>query len=322
MGSPSIGIDLRHLRYFLAVMEELHFGRAADRLHIAQPPLSQAIRRVEKELGVQLLHRTTRVVRPTEAGLAFAREAADVLASFEAAVAEARRVGGAGEVLRIGSIPDLALERLQAFLRELSLREPSARVQVTHLHSGEQMRRLHRSELEIGIFDDPGPVSEIETEPLFAGEPLGAFLPREHALAERPALGPDDLRGERLVTYPRAENPALHDRLVGILDDAGFSFAALHEASSMNARDLMLAVDEGRGVAVGPLSLASVSEAGALVYSRPLDPPVSMPDTVLAWRRNPPRHLAALLASIRQVAGELRGASGDERPQTPETSAA
>jgi len=316
MATTPIGIELRHLRYFLAVMEELHFGRAADRLHIAQPPLSQAIRKIEDELGVQLLHRTTRVVTPTDAGRAFAKEAADVLASFDTAVAEARRAGGGGDLLHIGSMPDLSLERLRTFLRELSEREPRLRLEVTHLYSGEQMSRLQRGELEMGIFHDPGPVSELVTEPLFAGEPLAVFLPKSHTLVGKAVLGPDDLRSEVRVTYPRRGNPALHDRLTQIIDDAGFSFAALHEASSMNARDLILAVDEGLGVAVGPASLASVSEAGALVCCRRLDPPVSMPDTVLAWRRNPPRHLGAVIASVRQIAREFRVASDDEQAET------
>ena len=109
MAPPPLTIGLRHLRYFLAVMEELHFGRAADRLRIAQPPLSQAILKLESELGVQLLHRTTRVVVPTEAGHVLAREASKTLASFDVAVAEARRAGGGGATLRIGCVPQLPM---------------------------------------------------------------------------------------------------------------------------------------------------------------------------------------------------------------------
>src|SRR3954447_5158313 len=107
MLTPPPAIDIRHLRYFLAVVEELHFGRAADRLHIAQPPLSQAIRKLETELGVQLFHRTSREVVVTEAGVVFAEEARKILVGFDVAVAEARHAGGANAVLRIGCSPFL-----------------------------------------------------------------------------------------------------------------------------------------------------------------------------------------------------------------------
>lgn len=304
--TPPVGIELRHLRYFLAVMEELHFGRAADRLHIAQPPLSQAVRKVEDQLGVQLLHRTTRVVTPTEAGRTFAERAADVLASLDRAVAEARSAGGARQLMRVGSIPHLPLERLQAFLHALEARDPAARARVTHLHSGEQIRQLRDGSLEVGIFDDPGPVSGLETEPLFAGEPLVAFVPRSHPLAERTILTPDDLRREVLVTHPRDGYPAVYDRLAQIIQGAGYSFAGLDEASSMEPRDLLLAVDGGRGVALGPASYASDGDARKLVRDGQLDPPVTMPDTVLAWARHPPRHLVQVLAEIRALARELR----------------
>jgi DNA-binding transcriptional LysR family regulator len=293
-------------------MEEMHFGRAADSLHIAQPPLSQAIRKIESELGVQLLHRTSRVVTPTAAGRAFAKDAADVLASFDLAVAETRRLAGLGEIVRIGSIPNLSLERLQAFLSALSEREPSVHAHVTHLYSGEQIRRLHRGELDVGIFPGAGPLSGLETEPLFAGERIAAFLPRTHPLAARSALVPDDLRDEVLVTFPRRGNPPLHDWLLSTLADVGFSFADVHEVSSMNTRDLVLAVADGFGVAVGGASLVLLSEAGMLVSCCPLEPAASMPDTVLAWSRQPARHLEGVLPGVRDVARMQREGDGAE----------
>jgi DNA-binding transcriptional LysR family regulator len=310
--SPPVGIELRHLRYFLAVIEELHFGRAAERLHIAQPPLSQAIRKLENELGVPLFHRTSRVVTPTEAGRALANEAAAVLASFDLAVAEARRAGGLTDVLRVGCLPHLPLRRLQAFLEALEASEAGARPQVTHLDSPELVRRLHNGELDVGIIHAAGEVAGLDLEPLFAGEPLGAFLPRTHPLTAKRALSPADLQGEVLVTYPREGDPALHDRVLEILEQAGFAFAGVREASSMNARDLMLAAADGLGVAIGPASLASVSAAGSLVCSRPLGPRASMPDTVVAWREDPPRHLGAVLANVRAVARELRNSSSSD----------
>src|SRR2546423_14881748 len=124
MSSRPIQIELRHLRYFLAVVEELHFGRAAERLYIAQPPLSQAIRRLEEELGVQLLQRTSRVVTATEAGRVFADEARKVFAALDQAVVEARRAGGLGGALRIGWLPGRAIGRLVQCLRGLAAEGP------------------------------------------------------------------------------------------------------------------------------------------------------------------------------------------------------
>jgi DNA-binding transcriptional LysR family regulator len=309
MHPPPPAIELRHLRYFLAVVDELHFGRAAERLHIAQPPLSQAIRRLEEELGVQLFNRTSRVVTLTEAGGALATQAAIVLASFNVAVAETRRAGGMGDVLRVACVPHLPLPFLQTFLEALDEAESAVHPQVTHLRFTDQVQRLHDAELDIGIFRDVGEIDRLEVEPLFAGEALGVFVRKGHPLGERGAVGPEDLRSETLLTGPRSPSPAPIDQFLRILEDAGFEFVAVHEANSEHAKDLLLAVADGLGVAIAPASLASISEAGALVSWRPLAPRVSMPQTVVAWRANPPAHLSAVLASVRDVARRLRSAA-------------
>ena len=205
-------IELRHCRYFLAVMEELHFGRAADRLRIAQPPLSQAIRKLECELGVQLLHRTTRIVTPTEAGRVFAQEVRTTLTSFDLAVAEARRAGGA-DTLRIGCVPQVPIARLHGFLDALGEHTRSGQAEVIHLPSLEQVRHLQRGELDLGIFHHAGAPDGIATEPLFAGEPLAALLPTRHRLSGKPVLEPPDLETEVLATFPRDVNPTLYDDL-------------------------------------------------------------------------------------------------------------
>ena len=300
-------IELRHLRYFLAVFEELHFGRAAERLHMAQPPLSQAIRKLEEELGVQLLHRTSRVVTATEAGRVLADEARKIFDAVDRAVVEARRAGGLGAALRIGCLPSLPIDRLLRFLGALHERAPDVQTRVTHLPFLDQARLLRTGELDVGLFHDADVDVDVHVEPVFAGERLAVLLSPSHRLAAQQRIGAEDLRGEVLVCFPRPSNPALYDRLLSLLENAGYSFQALREAGSSNERDLMLAVAGGLGVAIVPFSLGEVSEAGAIVVRRRLEPPIAMPDTVVAWRVDPPRHLASVLDTVRNVARELRG---------------
>jgi DNA-binding transcriptional LysR family regulator len=296
------------LRYFLAVYEELHFGRAAKRLRIAQPPLSQAIRKIESELGVQLFERTSRMVSSTDAGRVLATEARKVLAAFDTAVAEARRAGGAASPLRIGCVPHLPIQPLLRFLGALHERDPNLRVQVTHLNFLEQARFLDAGELDLGIFHEAADHPEIESEPLFVGEPVAAFLPPGHALADRSVLKPDDLNHETLVVFPQEANPAQYELFLARIEEAGYRFNGVREASGMNPRDVMLSVAEGLGVALGPVSLQEVSDVGSIVLRRPLEPPLAMPDMVVAWRADPPGRLREKLVVVREVAHDLHSA--------------
>jgi DNA-binding transcriptional LysR family regulator len=305
-------IELRHLRYFLAVSEELHFGRAAQRLHIAQPPLSQAIRKLEHELGVSLLRRTSRVVTQTEAGRVFAEEARNVLAAFDRAVAEARKAGGVGTKLRIGCAVDLAIERLLRFLTALHETEPALEAHVTHLAASEQVERLRRGDLDLGIFFYAEEYDDLEMSPLFAGEHLAVYLPRAHRLAATEVLGPSDLADETLVTFPREANPALHDHLLTSFGAAGYRFRSVEEAGGLNTRDLMVAVAERSGVAFWP-SIGEGGETGTIVMAHALDPPLNMPDTVVAWATVPERLPAAFIENIRELAYALRRESDPEQ---------
>lgn len=306
-----LAIEFRHLRYFLALSEELHFGRAAQRLHISQPPLSQAIRKLEAELGVQLFERTSRVVKLTEAGRVFAVEARKVLADVDLAVHAARRATGAGSMLRIGCVPHLPIERLLAFLEALYERSPGDRPQVTHLTSGVQVARLRSGELDVGIFNDDGQEEGLEEEPLFPGERLVIFLALDHPLTERTVLGPADLAQETLVVFPQTASVAPHDRWLALFERAGYRFAGVREAGGPEPRDLLLAVAGRFGVMLAPASLADVSDAGALVARRELDPPVTLANIVVAWRADPPARLRETFAVVRDIARELRAAAGE-----------
>jgi DNA-binding transcriptional LysR family regulator len=286
-GGRNPSIDLRHLRYFLVVSEELHFRRAAERLHIAQPPLSQAIRKLEEELGVVLLERTSRAVSLTRAGRVFVPEARRVLASFDRAIAEVRRAGGFSADLRIGCTPYLPIERLLLFLGALDDCEPGAPRHVTHALAAEQIDALRSGELDIAIF--PGAVDDarIESEPLFVGEPLAVFLAQSHPLATKPVLGPDDFEGETRVAFSRSANLALWDRLQTALERAGYRFRAVQEVRGAHLRDQLLAV------------------AGALISRRPLDPPLTLPDTVVAWPSKLRPRLEEHAGPVREIAREL-----------------
>jgi DNA-binding transcriptional LysR family regulator len=313
-GPPAI--DLRHLRYFLAVSEELHFGRAAERLHIAQPPLSQAIRKLEAELGVQLLHRTSRVVMPTDAGVVFAEEARKVLGSFERAVTEARRAGGAEAVLRIGCIPYVPITQLLDLLEALHADIPGWRTQVTHLLALEQVSRLQSGQLDVGVFYGVDEHEGLELEPLFPGEPLVAYLPLNDRRTEGEVISPADVADDVMYMFTRSLNPALFDWLMGSLESAGFRFRDVREVGGWDVRDMLLALTAGSGVTFGPFSLKDVGQVGDVVVRRPLDPPLTMPDTVVAFPSAPSSQLGEVLAGVRRVAQELRPLSEREQPDS------
>jgi DNA-binding transcriptional LysR family regulator len=298
-------IELRHLRYFLTVSEELHFRRAADRLHIAQPPLSQAIRRLEEELGVRLFDRTSRAVSLTEAGRVFRENARRVLADLDAAVSDTRRAAGAGFAVRIGCTPFLPVRHLLAFLEALQAAEPAARAQVKHAISVDQIRRLQRGELDLGIFPAVGRPKRLEMEPLFPPEQLVAFLRPDHPLAAEPVLTPDLLADETLVTFDRVLNPPLWEYLRERIGESGYRFRTWNEAGT-EARDWLLAVAAGAGVALLPESSLELSGTGTIVLRRPLEPPLAMPQVVVVWRTQAAKELRPLTDSLRKVAATLR----------------
>lgn len=304
-------IELRHLRYFLAVFDELHFGRAAERLHIARPALSQAIRRLEDTLGVQLFARTSRLVSPTAAGRALAEESRGVLAALNRAVTETRRAGGATAAVRIGCVPDLSVTRLLRFLTAVQAADPSLEPQVTNISGLEQTSRLRRGELDLGIVYDGTPVDGLEVEPLFPGEKMLLFVQRAHPLAAKEVVTPADLRHETLMVGPRTSNPAVYDRWMAGAKELGYEWGAIAEAGGTTVRDLFLAVAESGAVALSRPSAKEDPTSHAVgIESRPLDPPLSWPPTRLAWLADPPRHLRGVIEAARKIGRDLRRTDG------------
>jgi DNA-binding transcriptional LysR family regulator len=175
--------------------------------------------------------------------------------------------------------------------------------EVLHLETAEQVARLGAGDLDLGIIDYTEPAAPFRMQPLYAGEPVAVVLPPGHPLVARPAILPGDLAGETLLIPLRAANPAFHDVLDRALSAAGHRVSRRRETRGSHPHDVLFAVAQGQGLALGPRSIVgNAGELGAMLSCPPLDPPVHLPDTQLAWRADPPSTLAE---AARQVAAEL-----------------
>jgi DNA-binding transcriptional LysR family regulator len=304
MTLQNVNVELRHLRYFLAVAEELHYGRAAKRLHMAQPPLSHSIRRLESELGVRLLERTSRSVSLTAAGRVFAEEARGILSGVEFAIREARSAAAAqNATIRLGCVPDAPIDRLHRFLTGLRAIVPEAHMVVEHAASHDQVEKLNAGEIDLAIVHNTAATADIVTAPVFAGQPLVALLPAAHRAAALPAVSPNDLAGEPLLVFPGDASVTLHGWIRRVAASAGYRVSKVIEGGGADLRDAALAVADGLGIALVPATVPPAVEP--IVAQRPLQPAIAMPDCVLAWRPHPPRVLQDALERVRVLAGDL-----------------
>jgi DNA-binding transcriptional LysR family regulator len=263
--------ELRHLRYFVAVADELNFSRAADRLHMAQPPLSAAIRQLERELGVELFRRTSREVSLTDAGRAFLDGARRTLAEAERAAHEARRAG-AGELgrVRIGYSWSARFETLPAIGRALRASHPGIDLLTQEMWNARMGAALADGSIDIAIALCPEVASGLVLEPIRA-EPLVALLPAGHALAGEHALALESLAGEEFVLFPRELAPRLHDAFMAIYRRAGFEPRVRSE--SFHAGWDVGILDEIGATALVPASVAAALPEGvvAVALSEPGD---------------------------------------------------
>jgi DNA-binding transcriptional LysR family regulator len=177
---------------------------------------------------------------------------------------------------------------------------------VIHLSTVELVRRLLDGELEFAVFPRITNSAALEMEALFPGEPLVAYVASDHRLASEPFVRPADVQDETLLAVPRSENPDLADWMESELEEAEYRFGNVVELGGADLRDRILAAASGVGVALLPASVAASGDAGLLAVARPLDPPLSMPETVVAWRANVSGHLAPVIDAARSLARELR----------------
>jgi len=273
--------DTRQLRYFVAVAERLHFGRAAAALHISQPPLSRAIRGLEDQLGARLLTRSRRKVELTPEGARLYEEAKRVLDQLERA---AREVGAmaAGESgrLRLGFVSLADYGVLPGLLKAFKAARPGISLALREMLSPEQAAALGAGELDFGLLLPPV-AGELE-HLVVQSEKFVAALPARHAAARRRGrVAMRDLAGEAFVMVPREIAPGLSDIVAGLAARAGFTLQVAQEAIQMQT--VVSLVSSGLGVAIVPASIANLGRRG-VVYREIADAHPRL-DLWLAWRR-------------------------------------
>jgi DNA-binding transcriptional LysR family regulator len=276
-------MELRHLRSFVAVAEERHFGRAAARLHMAQPPLSQQIRRLEDELGATLLHRTTRSVELAPAGEVLLVRAREILAAVDSAAEDARRAAR-GEFGRLavgftGSATYALLPSVAAALRR-SL--PGVMLDLRgELLTPAQVEGLLDGTLDLGLLRPPVREGDLAVE-VVRSEPLVAVLPEAHPLAAADAVPLEELADEPFVVYPSHFRSVVHDAVEETCAAHGFHPRVALEVSE--TATLVSFVAAGLGVSLVPESVEHMTVHGA-VY-RPLAREPATVELAVAWRRD------------------------------------
>ena len=258
-------MELRHLRYYVAVAEELHFGRAAIRLHMAQPPLSQQIKKLEEELGVQLLARTRRKVEMTPAGLLFLDEARLTLQQAE----RARRIAveadkGIRGRLRIGFVTSASYSILPVVIRRFRKENPFIDLELVDMSPSQQIEALENGTIDAGLLRPPVE-SKMKLETILE-EPLVMALPLEHRKADQQAVDLKSLAEDAFVLFPRHHGPGLFDVIMNACHEAGFARQVSYSPNEMQT--ILAYVAGGLGISLVPQSM-TVFHPGSIVY-RPL----------------------------------------------------
>ena len=268
-------MELRQLRYFVAVAEELHFRRAAARLHISQPPLSQQIARLEEELRCRLLNRTRRSVELTAAGEAFLRDARAMLGELEVAVATVRRIetGQAG-LLRVNFVGSALLSIVPGIVQRFRRGQPAVELELRERSTLEQLRALSTGVVDVGLVRPPIDRDDALRAEVVMRERTIAAIPAADPLAKLRRVPLRRLAAEPLVLFPREQAPGYHDLLTGRLAATGTSPQVVQYAPEMLT--IIGLVAAGIGVSPVPASVARLALDG--VTYRPLS---GAPDTEL-----------------------------------------
>jgi DNA-binding transcriptional LysR family regulator len=292
-------VELRQLRYFAAVVRERNFTRAAEMLHIAQPPLSRQIHQLEDELGVTLIERGSRPLRLTDAGRLLHEQAVQVLERVEEMRAITQRLHEVTRPrLRIGFVPSALYERLPELIRSYRIARPGVELSLLELTTLEQIAALKEGRIDVGYGRIPFDDAAIDRT-LLRNERLSAALPFGHALlALAKPLRLEDLAGEALVVYPKAPRPSYADQVLGLFSERELRLPAIHEVLELQTALGLVAAEVG--VCLVPVSVESLQREN-VVY-RPLDEEKAVSPVIMSTRkgdRSP--EIALLLRLIRDI---------------------
>lgn len=260
-------LELRHLRYFRVVAEELHFGRAAARLAVAQPTLSVQIKQLEARVGARLFERHTRQVALTDAGRTLDEAARRILRDVDTAVEATREVhAGHAGVLRVGFGPTLMLSTLAHVVRTYRQRHPGVRIDLREMPTSEQLTALLRGDLDVGFVRGADADPRLHVE-LFAREPLLIALHADHPGAGAARVPLASLAHDPWVLFPRAIAPRLHEQVIRLCRQAGFTPNVVQE--SREVYTTVGLVGAGVGVTIVPETVRRMSRTGVVYKSIP-----------------------------------------------------
>ncbi len=287
-------MELRHLKYFVAVAEELHFGRAAKKLHIAQPPLSQQIMNLEEELGIKLFDRSRRNIQMTAAGSHFLKEAKQVLLHVEQAAETAKRIhGGKAGRLVVGFVGSVIHTFLPDGLRLFRERFPDIELELHEMNTAEQIALLHAKRIDVG-FLYTGPHDPMIASKTLTLAPLLAVLHNNHPLAYRKSVHIRQLAHDPFIANTRSSEPIVRDAFISLCHSAGFSPKIALEAGQVQT--VLGLVASGMGVCLLPDFIKNIRRPG--VQYIPLSG--SPPEVKLAvvWRSDNPSILVKSFVNV------------------------
>lgn len=307
-------LEPRLLRYFLAVANELHFGRAAARLYISQPSLSNQIRTLERTLGTDLFVRTSRQVELTTAGRALLEEAPRALAALERAARRARLAGqGIAGTVRLGYAPMAGYEILRAIVAAVELDSPNLTVIASESFSAQIPGRVLAGELDVGVALFPESMRGVRSESLRV-EPLALLLAEDHPLAEVDPIPVGSLESETLLLFPRELAPAYYDRVIAACEQSGFQ-PRIRTFADPPPQAMVARVGATREIGLPPSSFAFHAAAAQLgvVARTVVEPTICVDWSIVSAARSPSEAIARFLESARRCSEEnswLRSPAG------------